>query len=394
MSGSLKDRSPQLRQFTMVGLTGIGLAIILAASPNVHSAETWSKRAPLVEPNSETTVTQIGKKIYVLGGYPSSRITVTTAQEYDGATDKWRLVAPLPSPLNHAMAAAVGGKIYIIGGQKTAGGRRRSGGNLNAARNPFNTNAPDFDWRKVKPRMEAIFKARAKARAEGKGGNASFHRIPAGYSNATYEWEPASNKWTERAPMPTKRSGGAAAVLDGKIYVAGGRTRETGADFAVYNPKTDRWEKLPNVPTQRNHLGVVATAGKIWVVGGRFGPSFISKQSDALEAYDPKTHTWSKMKSMPKPRGGINVVAAAGCIHVFGGEGNSDSASGVWPDHDVYNPKTDSWTSLDPMPIPVHGVTGAAVIDGWIHLPGGGKRIGGSSGDRIHQVVRASLNCL
>ena len=108
MSGLLKYRSPLLQRYTMVGLTGIGLAIILASSPNVHSAEMWSKRAPLVEPNSETTVTQIGNNIYVLGGYPSSRITVTTAQEYDSATDKWRLVAPLPSPLNHAMAAAVG----------------------------------------------------------------------------------------------------------------------------------------------------------------------------------------------------------------------------------------------------------------------------------------------
>ena len=356
MSGLLKYRSPLLQRYTMVGLAGIGLAIILASSPNVHSVEMWSKRAPLVEPNSETTATQIGNKIYVLGGYPSSRITVTTAQEYDSATDKWRLVAPLPNPLNHAMAAAVGGKIYIIGGQKTAGGRRRSGGNLSAARNPFNTNAPDFDWRKVKPRMEAIFKARAKARAGGKGGGAGFQRVPAGYSNATYEWDPAANNWTEKAPMPTRRSGGAAAVLDGKIYVAGGRTRQTGADFAVYDPKTDKWKRLPNVPTQRNHLGVVATAGKIWVVGGRFGGSFISKQTGALEAYDPKSRTWTKMKSMPKPRGGINAVVAKGCIHVFGGEGNADAASGVWPDHDVYNPKTDRWTSLDHMPIPVHGV--------------------------------------
>ena len=127
-------------------------------------------------------------------------------------------------------------------------------------------------------------------------------------------------------------------------------------------------------------------------VGGRFGGSFISKQTGALEAYDPKSRTWTKMKSMPKPRGGINAVVAKGCIHVFGGEGNADAASGVWPDHDAYHPKIDRWTGLDHMPIPVHGVTGVAVIDDWIHLPGGGKRIGGSSGVRIHQVVRASLN--
>ena len=89
--------------------------------------------------------------------------------------------------------------------------------------------------------------------------------------------------------MPTKRSGGAAAVLDGKIYVAGGRTSQTGNHFAVYDPKADKWEALPPAPTQRNHLGVVAAAGKIWVVGGRYQPSFRAEQSDKLEAYDPRT---------------------------------------------------------------------------------------------------------
>ena len=39
--------------------------------------------------------------------------------------------------------------------------------------------------------------------------------------------------------MPTMRGGGVAAVVDGRIYVAGGRP-PGGHDFAVYDPKADK----------------------------------------------------------------------------------------------------------------------------------------------------------
>ena len=97
--------------------------------------------------------------------------------------------------------------------------------------------------------------------------------------------------------------------------------------------------------------------------------------------------------SLPRPRGGLNAVEALGCLHVFGGEGNNEAESGVYPDHDVYNPMTDTWTSLGAMPVPVHGVTGLAFRNGLIYLPGGGTSDGGSSGSTIHQVYRPNISC-
>jgi hypothetical protein len=35
--------------------------------------------------------------------------------------------------------------------------------------------------------------------------------------------------------------------------------------------------------------------------------------------------------------------------------------------------------------LPIH-ITGAAFVNGWIHAPGGGTDVGGSSGSTIHQV--------
>jgi N-acetylneuraminic acid mutarotase len=213
-----------------------------------------------------------------------------------------------------------------------------------------------------------------------------------GFTDSVYEYDPATAVWTSKSPMPTARSGGVTAVIDGKIYVAGGRP-PGGHDFAVYDPRTDTWTKLPDLPTQRNHLAAAAIGGKIYVAGGRFGGGVGSEMTAVLEVYDPKANRWERKASMPAPRAGVNGVEARGCLFVFGGEGNDAHPQGVFEEMEAYNPVTDTWTKLQSLPIPVHGVTGAVFADGWIHLVGGGTSRGGSSGTTHHQVYRPDMTC-
>ncbi len=292
----------------------------------------WGRRADLLEANSEMSVAELDGQIYVIGGYPSTRISTTVVQVYDPTTDKWSRSVPLPVALNHTMSVSVNGVLYVIGGQTEAGGD-----------GPF--------------------------------------------VNTVYSFDPKRGSWTTRTPMPTARGGGGAAVINGRIYVAGGRPPR-GNDFAVYDPATDRWEILPMLPTQRNHLGMVSVGSKIYVVGGRTGAGFDTPTLDKLEVYDVAAGSWATATPMLKPRGGVNAIVANGFIHVFGGEGNAQAANGVFPDHDVFDPVRNSWIHLPDMPTPVHGVTGAAFLNGLIHLPGGGTSSGGTSGSTIHQTYR------
>ena len=282
-------------------------------------------------------VAELEGKIYVIGGYPASRETVRTVQVYDTATDRWSLTSPLPAPLNHEMAVAVGGRLYVIGGQSTSAG---SGS----------------------------------------------------YVDTVFIYDPASRTWTNGARMPTARGAGVAAVIAGKVYVAGGRPPR-GADFARYDPNANEWETLPELPTARNHLAGAAVGGKLYVIGGRFEAGFNSPVTDVVEVYDPQSRTWAKAAAMPTRRGGVNGIAAYGCVHVFGGEGNSAAPNGLFNQHEVFDPSRNTWSSLPPMPVPVHGVTGLAFVKGWIHLPGGGVSQGGSSGSTIHQVYRPMARC-
>jgi N-acetylneuraminic acid mutarotase len=292
----------------------------------------WGLRAPLLAANSEFALAESNGKLYVLGGYPSNRVTSRTVQIYDIASDSWQLGPQLPQPNNHGMAAAVDGKIYLIGGQLTA----------------------DQE----------------------------------GYVDTVYELDPAGGAWVERARMPTQRSGGVAVVHAGRIYVAGGRVPR-GSDFAVYDPAADLWETLPDLPTQRNHISGAAIDGRIHIVGGRLGNGLSPLKTTAHEVFDPQTRTWTTAAPMLSGRSGINGVIARGCFHVWGGE----APTGMTPQHEYYDPRTDKWSSLPDMPIPVHGVVGSAFVNDLIWVSGGGIQIGGSSGSLYNQTYRPAVSC-
>jgi N-acetylneuraminic acid mutarotase len=69
---------------------------------------------------------------------------------------------------------------------------------------------------------------------------------------------------------------------------------------------------------------------------------------------------------------------------VLGGEDGAEQQ--VFTEVEAYDPGTDTWTALAPLPQPVQG-TGAAVTDGRLFLPGGGPTAGGSEQSTLLQVL-------
>src|SRR5262249_43029448 len=85
----------------------------------------------------------------------------------------------------------------------------------------------------------------------------------------------------------------AAAVLGGKVHAVGGvgrHGRNTPA-HEVYDPATNRWTALADVPTARDHLAVAAMDGRLYAVGGRIDGNY-SRNLASNEAYDPATDRW------------------------------------------------------------------------------------------------------
>ena len=68
-------------------------------------------------------------------------------------------------------------------------------------------------------------------------------------SAQVYIYDPATNTFTQGAPMPRPRGAGGVAVHQGKIYYAGGLSAgSAGSWFDVYDPATNTWTQLPNMP--------------------------------------------------------------------------------------------------------------------------------------------------
>jgi hypothetical protein len=67
--------------------------------------------------------------------------------------------------------------------------------------------------------------------------------------------------------------------------------------------------------------------------------------------------------------------------------------SGVFPQKEVYDPRTDTWERLAPMPTPRHGI-GAAVLGDRIFVPGGAA-VQGFGATGVHEVftVPSARSC-
>ncbi|XP_021937484.1 kelch-like protein 10 [Zootermopsis nevadensis] len=104
-----------------------------------------------------------------------------------------------------------------------------------------------------------------------------------------------TNQWSWIAPMNTGRSSASAAVLNDKIYVAGGSYYKNCLNSVeVYDPDTDRWTFVGPMLSERRSLSCVAFHGFLYALGG------LNETSSLLstEKYDPTEDTWTEIPGM------------------------------------------------------------------------------------------------
>ena len=86
--------------------------------------------------------------------------------------------------------------------------------------------------------------------------------------------------------MPTARSGIAAAVLGGRMFVFGGEASAgTFNQVEAYDAGSNGWSSHARMPTARHGLGAGAVAGRIYVISG--GPTPGASASAANEIFVP-----------------------------------------------------------------------------------------------------------
>jgi N-acetylneuraminic acid mutarotase len=175
---------------------------------------------------------------------------------------------------------------------------------------------------------------------------------PADGREEVTEYDPEADAWAIKSPMPSERIDMGCVVLDGKAYIIGGRTLGEGHNgvdtVVVYDPFTDTWTEKAPMPTARWGLGCAVFGGRIYAIGGTQarGVTNDMQMIDAVEVYDPESDTWTSMKPMTNPRFGVACAPIKGKIFVFGGAYNRvDKCDLV----EEYDPSSDEWSKLSPM---------------------------------------------
>jgi N-acetylneuraminic acid mutarotase len=131
----------------------------------------------------------------------------------------------------------------------------------------------------------------------------------------------------------------------------------------------------------RIYPGVTAVGTRLLVVGGFFSDLAAGTTTvyDTVAAYDTKGGTWSTLDPMPVPLPGPNVAGVGGKLYVLGAIGVRDTF--------VYDLAAHRWSSLSPVPVTRgHGVAAVGVWGTKILLAGGAQP--GQSQNNLNTGVR------
>jgi N-acetylneuraminic acid mutarotase len=329
----------------LLRFAAISLSLCFTAS--VPAQGKWVKLAPFPEPAEELLGAAAGGKLYVFCGLAPGWKPIGLVYEYDPATDKWAKKKPMPLLSHHVAFTEHDGKIYAFGGFTLP---------------PSGPPA----W------------------------------VP--IDNA-WEYDPAADSWKALAPMPTRRGSPVAVTVGGKMYVIGGATMAPGSkETAVhpqrphvsvstveeYDPVANTWRTRAPMPTPRNHATAGVVNGKVYVIGGRVGAAFISAGSsnvDVVEEYDAAADAWGSARAkMPSARSAMASGVHGSRIYVTGGEGQNAQMMYTFRALEAYDPAANRWALLPSMPVSRHGLAGA-VLGNRLHMVSGDVQ---SAGTGVH----------
>lgn len=147
-----------------------------------------------------------------------------------------------------------------------------------------------------------------------------------------------------RPPLDAPRAGHGAGVIAGQAYVVGGyselplaATPEATSSLLRY--QTNAWhddtpggEKLARLNVARHSFGAAVLNGKLYVAGGVDSQG---RTLDSVEVYDPASNRWSLKASMIAPRAHLGLAAHGGLLYAIGGY---DAQGRIMRDVHVFRP--------------------------------------------------------
>lgn len=305
-----------------------------------HTAEPAWQEAPrstgAPSARHENGAAALNGELFLIGGRRDQPLDI-----YNVAAGEWRQGAPAPVEMHHFQAAVWNDRIYVIG----------------ALTGSMSTGETVIDHVLV--------------------------------------YDPATDSWSEGPELPAERQrgGGGLVLHEGVFYIVGGNRLGHEAGFVpwldAFDPATGEWTQLPDAPHARDHFHAAILDGRIYAAGGRQSGhpdgGRLGVHVGEVDVYDIVAGSWSTAPDpIPTLRSGVSVIELGGRIIVSGGESMAQESAHA--EVEAYDPAQQAWTSLPPMPVGRHG-TQAVIIDNDIHIVAGNATRGGGSELTDHWVL-------
>lgn len=164
----------------------------------------------------------------------------------------------------------------------------------------------------------------------------------------------AQGSWTTLAPVPAPTEGMTVGGVGQVIIGAYGLSPSSGDTnlTRLYNISTNSWSSGAPAPLpvrSEEAYGDTTHGGFFYVIGGRSSGGVINN----LERYDPVTNTWTTLTPMPTARAGSAAAVVDDAIFVIGGRptpGGPCSSSAPLNVVERYDIDTNTWSTVAPLP--------------------------------------------
>ena len=156
------------------------------------------------------------------------------------------------------------------------------------------------------------------------------------------------------APFPEPEEELYGVAVNGKMYVIGGFGympfgNPPGLVYE-YDPGPDKWTKKKTCRSRVHHQAQAVFNGKIYIFGGCMRA--ISGEGGRTNAweYDPATDTYKALAPMPVKRCSAVAAEVDGKIYLIGGLEPFENGKGtrVTGRNQMYDPATNTWTETQP----------------------------------------------
>lgn len=214
------------------------------------ATNTWSHLASMpaarVDPNGASA---INGKLYVSGGWATDHARMTrTLFVYDPATNSWTRKADMPLAGYGGIQGVIGGQLYVY-------------------MSPSDPSKPNVLFRYNPATNSWVSRAAPPMSHRGGVGEVINGKFYLAGSSSLSVYNPASNSWATKAtPLSGNRYGDAAAVLNGKLYLMAGSDAFSEGEGV---PRVDAYDPLTNTWTIKAPLPIGGARGTAARAGGR-----------------------------------------------------------------------------------------------------------------------------